>query len=171
MSGYTIRTLRPEDAVALLTFEQDNRAWFERHVEPRGDDFYTPEGVRHHISQYLDAHERGTWHPCLILDHDGRPIGRANLKEIERDIGSAEVGYRIAQAQAGKGLATAALRHLVELARTQWQLRRLHAHVASRNQASARVLERCGFTPVAGAESLATIDGGAVGVQQFSLDL
>lgn len=171
MSAFTIRTLRPEDASQLLTFERDNRTWFERHVDPRPAGFYTHDGVRDHIRQFLDAHERGTLHPCLILDRDGQLVGRCNLKDIDQGIGTAEVGYRIAQHQVGQGLATAALEYLIGLARAQWRLARLCAYVAQANTASARVLERCGFSREARTENVSTVAGVAVDGHRFALSL
>lgn len=145
MSAFHIRTLAHDDAAPLLRFELDNRAWFERQIEPRGDVFYSAAGVRAHIAEFLDAFAAGTRHPCVIVDGNGAVIGRANLKAIDRQAGGAEVGYRIAASHAGQGLATAAVRHLVALARAQWRLERLYAHVLPANLASARVLEKCLF--------------------------
>lgn len=152
MSAFHIRTLQIEDAAQLLRFEIDNRAWFERHIEPRGDAFYSEAGVRAHIAEFLDAFARGTRHPCVIVDADGAVIGRANLKEIDHQAGAAEVGYRIAASHAGQGLATAAVRHLVALARAHWRLEHLHAYVLNANLASARVLEKCLFARAAAQE-------------------
>jgi ribosomal-protein-alanine N-acetyltransferase len=146
VNAFHIRTLHQDDAGPLLQFEQDNRHWFERHIASRGEAFYSPGGVREHIQQFLDAHANGTLHPCVILAEDGAIIGRANLKDIDLCAGTAEVGYRIAESQVGKGLATHAVRHLVDLARSSWQLKQLFAYVADRNRASARVLEKCMFT-------------------------
>lgn len=145
MTRFHIRTLNQQDASALLQFETANRAWFEQHIEPRGEAFYSQSGVQEHVDQFLASHAAGTLHPCLIVDEGGAIVGRANLKNINQGAASAEAGYRIAQACVGKGLATKALRHLIELARDTWELGHLHAWVSSTNPASARVLEKCGF--------------------------
>lgn len=145
MNDILIRTLQAEDAAPLLQFELENRGWFERHIAPRAQEFYTPQGVRRHIEQYLDGYASGAWHPCVMLDGQGRIVGRANLKDIDRQAASAEAGYRIASDQTGKGLATQALRHLIALADQRWRLRCLLAYVTDENLASARVLHKCGF--------------------------
>lgn len=145
MTPISIRTLQPEDKPELLRFEQDNRDWFERHVDPRGDAFYTTDGVHAHVTEYLAAYARSTWHPCVVVDQSGAIVGRANLKDIDLAAGSAEVGYRMAQQCVGKGLATAAVLHLIELARSHWKLDRLVAYVSDDNIASASVLTKCGF--------------------------
>jgi ribosomal-protein-alanine N-acetyltransferase len=140
-----IRSLRIDDVERLFQFEQDNRRWFERHIAPRGDAFYSSEGVREHIKQFLEAKQKGQFHPCLLVDEGGSVIGRANLKNIDQGNGTAEVGYRIAESHVGQGLATEAVLHLIGLARGSWQLKELVAYVAHRNLVSARVVEKCGF--------------------------
>lgn len=153
MDGVKIRTLRHDDAARLLEFERAHRHWFEQHIEPRGDAFYSPDGVREHIAGFLDAHAAGCFHPCVLTAADGAIIGRANLKNIVRHAGSAEIGYRIAQDRVGQGLATLAVHHLIALAGSSWQLSRLTALVRVKNAASARVLEKCGFARSAFAEN------------------
>lgn len=145
MKAITIRTLQADDVEALLAFEVQNREWFERHIDARGSDFYSLHGIRAHIAAYLAGFVAGTWHPFVIEDPQGKIIGRANLKDIDRAGFRAEVGYRIAEDACGEGLATRALEHLIGVARSQWKLRQLLASVYASNLGSARVLERCGF--------------------------
>jgi len=57
------------------------------------------------------------------------------------DPGEREVTYWIGRSYWGKGIATAALEALLAVDRS----RPVHAHVASDNIASRRVLEKCGF--------------------------
>ena len=171
MSIFTIRTLRPGDAAPLLAFEQANRAWFERHIDRRPDDFYSLDGIHAHVAQFLDANAQGRMHPCIIVDEHGQLIGRANLKDIDREQGVAEVGYRIGEQQAGKGLATAALRHLIDLAKNEWQLASLCAYAIDGNAASIRVLERCGFVRGMAVPDIAIVEGNVVDGHAYALDL
>jgi RimJ/RimL family protein N-acetyltransferase len=64
-----------------------------------------------------------------------------NMGSFERD-GLREVGYWIARAHWGRGVATAALREFLAVDTH----RPLHARVATHNTGSRRVLEKCGFT-------------------------
>jgi ribosomal-protein-alanine N-acetyltransferase len=59
---------------------------------------------------------------------------------------SAEVGYWIAEPFWGRGIATRALRALSEWVFATTPLVRLYAHVFAWNPASARVLEKAGYT-------------------------
>ena len=146
MKAINIRTLQADDVEALLAFELENRDWFERHIDSRGSAFYSVQGITTHISAFLNGFATGNWHPFVIEDPQGRIIGRANLKDIDRAGFRAEVGYRIAEEACGQGLATRALEHLIRVAQTQWKLRELVASVYASNLGSAKVLERCGFT-------------------------
>ncbi|WP_229427022.1 GNAT family N-acetyltransferase [Massilia atriviolacea] len=170
-SSHTMRTLAQDDADALLAFELANRAWFERHVEARDRAFYSAQGVARHIADYLDRHAAGAWHPCVLLDAEGRIVGRANLKDIDRAEGSAEVGYRIAHDQTGKGLATFALKNLIELARATWQLKELRAEITHANQGSAAVLRKCGFVHARELPRLAMVDNSWVDGALYLRDL
>jgi [ribosomal protein S5]-alanine N-acetyltransferase len=63
----------------------------------------------------------------------------------ERD-GTAAFGYWLGRAYWGRGIATEAARMLSDHALGSGRLRRLEASVFAENLASARVLEKCGFT-------------------------
>lgn len=145
MQTFNIRTLERTDSEALLAFETLNRDWFESHIDPRPPSFYSPQGVADHIEGYLSGFALGTWHPFVIEDASGEIVGRANLKDINSMQGSAEVGYRIGQRHCAQGLATLALRHLIQEARERWGLGLLVAYVYEGNVGSRKVLGRCGF--------------------------
>jgi ribosomal-protein-alanine N-acetyltransferase len=146
MHSYNVRPLLSTDAESLLKFEVENREWFETHIDPRAPSFYSLQGVKEHIQSYLDGLAAGSWQPFVIEDGNGQIVGRANLKDINLPLGSAEVGYRIARHACGQGLATLALKHLIVEAKSRWQLTQLIAEVYEENSASRKVLERCGFS-------------------------
>lgn len=145
MKPFLIRELTPADTEALLAFEVRNREWFESHIDAREPDFYSLQGVAEHIDCYLADFAIGVWHPFVIEDCSGRIVGRANLKGISSSGQTAEVGYRIDQEACGQGLATMALRHMIEQAKERWGLAQLVAYVFEENLGSRKVLERCGF--------------------------
>ncbi len=145
MQTFNIRTLENTDVDALLAFEIHNREWFESHIDARAPSFYSLQGVAEHIDCYVSGFAAGTWHPFVIEDSSGAIVGRANLKNINLPKGSAEVGYRIDQHFCGQGLATLALKHLIQEAQAHWNLTHLFAHVYETNIGSRTVLTRCGF--------------------------
>lgn len=155
MEAFKVRELRHTDIDALLAFEIHNREWFESHIDARDPAFYSVQGVTEHIDGYLSDFADGTWHPLVIEDATERIVGRANLKSIHAPEGEAQVGYRIDQHLCGQGLATLALRHLIQQAQARWQLRQLVAYVFKENMGSRKVLGRCGFVLERPAENAA----------------
>lgn len=142
---FTLRELKRTDTEALLAFEMHNREWFESQIDPRDPAFYSVQGVTEHIENYLSDFARSAWHSFVIEDANGRIVGRANLKSIHLETRSAEVGYRVDHEYCGQGIATLALKHLIQAAQNRWALTQLVAYVFKKNAGSRKVLERCGF--------------------------
>ncbi|MFI5676897.1 GNAT family N-acetyltransferase [Streptomyces cellulosae] len=138
----TLERLRADHADALLAFEQANRAWFARSVPDRGDAYFTEFAARHQA--LLAEQDTGVCHFHVLLDEEGELIGRINLVDVAQ--GAAELGYRIGESAAGRGLATAAVRQMCRLAGTTYGLVALTARTTLDNRASRTVLERNGFT-------------------------
>jgi RimJ/RimL family protein N-acetyltransferase len=88
------------------------------------------------------------------VELDGLVTG--NVVSWEHD-GERDVGYWIGRQFWGKGIATAALAAFLE----ELDTRPLHAHVATHNVASIRVLEKCGFERT-GDGSTSSVDDGRV---------
>ncbi|MFC9582507.1 GNAT family N-acetyltransferase [Streptomyces yangpuensis] len=139
-----LQRLRAEHAPALLAFEQANRAYFAASVPDRGDAYFADFDARH--AELLAGQAAGRDHLHLIIGGDGEVLGRVNLIDVED--GSAELGFRVAQAAAGRGLATSAVRQVLVLAADTYGLRTLRAAAAVDNAGSRTVLQRTGFLPV-----------------------
>jgi ribosomal-protein-alanine N-acetyltransferase len=80
-----------------------------------------------------------------FISIDGEAVGAISLKNISHSMGYGELGYGIAETHHGKGIATAALRLMIEKIFRETNLRKLIAYVHEENQASRRVLEKLGF--------------------------
>jgi ribosomal-protein-alanine N-acetyltransferase len=145
---FELQRLRPDHEPALLAFEQTNRAYFAESVSDRGDHFYKQFAERHRA--LLAEQETGTCAFHVLVDEDEKVVGRFNLYDIVD--GTAEVGFRVAQRVAGRGVATSALEKLCRIAREQYQLRTLRAGSSNENIASQRVLEKVGFVATGPAE-------------------
>ena len=93
--------------------------------------------------------DRATWtsqHASWVVrDHDGTVIGQVSLHQIDPRNGSAEVGYWLAPAGRGRGLATHALDTAARFAFDVLELARVELFHATGNLASCRVAERAGF--------------------------
>jgi ribosomal-protein-alanine N-acetyltransferase len=143
-----LKRLHAGDAPAVLAFELANRAYFAASVSDRGDGFF--EQFTDRYGALLAEQEAGVCAFYVLLAEDGSVLGRFNLYALED--GTAEVGYRVAQHVAGRGVATATVRELCRLAAARHGLRTLRAAVASGNSASRMVLAKAGFIPVGPAD-------------------
>jgi [ribosomal protein S5]-alanine N-acetyltransferase len=143
-----LQRLHADHAPGVLAFELANRAYFAASVSDRGDEFFDQFTDRH--SDLLAESEAGTGAFYVLVAEDGSVLGRFNLYRF-RD-GTAELGYRVAQHVAGRGVATAAVRELCRLAAARHGLRTLRAATARENAASQKVLAKAGFIPVGPAD-------------------
>ncbi|MET7353343.1 GNAT family N-acetyltransferase [Streptomyces mirabilis] len=143
-----LQRLQAGHASAVLAFELANRAYFAAAVSDRGDDFFDQFADRHNA--LLAEQEADTCAFYVLIAEDGSVLGRFNLVNIEDR--TAELGYRVAQHVAGRGVATATVRNLCQLAATRHGLRTLRAATARENAASQKVLTKAGFVPVGPAD-------------------
>ena len=143
-----LQRLRADHAAAVLAFELANRAYFAGFISDRGDEYFDQFTERYNAS--LAEQEAGIYAGYVLVGEDGSVLGRFNLYEIKD--GTAELGYRVAQQVAGRGVATAAVRELCQLAAAQYGLRTLMAATTHKNVASRKVLIKAGFVPVGPAD-------------------
>ncbi|MFH9064621.1 GNAT family N-acetyltransferase [Streptomyces coeruleorubidus] len=141
----TLERLRADHADAVLAFERENRAYFARTVPDRGDTYFTPAGFAERHRALLEEQHARVCHFHVLLEDDVL-IGRVNL--VDAVDGSAELGYRIGERAAGRGVATAAVAQMCRLAAAEYGLTCLTAKTTLDNAASMKVLTRNGFTPV-----------------------
>ncbi|MER5184156.1 GNAT family N-acetyltransferase [Streptomyces sp. NPDC002896] len=139
-----LERLRADHAPALLAFEQENRQYFARSVSDRGDAYFVEFASRHRA--LLAEQEAGLCHFHVVMNDQGDLVGRVNLVDVEH--GAAELGYRIGESAAGRGIATAAVREACGLAVVAYRLSGLWAVTTLDNRASMAVLEHNGFTAV-----------------------
>jgi ribosomal-protein-alanine N-acetyltransferase len=139
-----LQRLHVGHAPAVLAFELASRAYFAASIPDRGDEFYDQFTDRH--SALLAEQEAGTSAFYVLVAEDGSVLGRFNLYDLED--GTAKLGYRVAQHVAGRGVATATVRELCELAVARHGLRTMRAATAHNNAASQKVLTKAGFVPV-----------------------
>ncbi|MGW7612491.1 GNAT family N-acetyltransferase [Streptomyces sp. NPDC054766] len=136
-----LERLRLDHAPALLAFERENRAYFAASIPDRGDAYFAEFDARHR--ELLADQEAGLDFFHLVVDGAGAVLGRFNLFAVAQ--GSAELGYRVAERAAGRGLATTAVREVCALAATEYGLRTLRARTTADNAGSRTVLARTGF--------------------------
>ncbi|MFC0844474.1 GNAT family N-acetyltransferase [Streptomyces noboritoensis] len=138
-----LQRLHLDHAPALLEFERQNRAYFAASVPDRGDHYFAHFDAR--LAALLAEQATGLCHFHVVVDGGGEVLGRVNLVDVAD--GSADLGYRIAESAAGRGLATASVREVCALAATEYGLTGLRASTTLDNTASQAVLARTGFVP------------------------
>src|SRR5687768_16796906 len=99
---YELQRLTAEQPPALLAFDAANRAGLARTITDRGDDYCAHFAQRH--AAILAEQAAGLHHFHVVVDPAGAVAGRINLVDVAD--GRAELGYRIAESAAGRGLAT-----------------------------------------------------------------
>lgn len=118
--------------------------------EPLHDaDFFTASGQR----RLMRADRRGRRNDAglrlwiyLKEDQSSVPVGNIAISNVVRGaFESCFLGYRLDEKESGKGYMTEAVRKMVEIAFSRFELHRVEANVMPRNTASIRVLEHCGF--------------------------
>lgn len=143
-----LQRLHADHGPAILAFELANRAYFAATIADRGDDFFDQFTARYNA--LLAEQDTGSCACYALVAEDGSVLGRFNLVDIEDHC--AELGYRVAQHSAGRGVATATVRQLCQLAAARHGLRTLRAATSRQNAASQKVLIKAGFRPVGPAD-------------------
>jgi len=141
----TVRLLTEDDAGPLAGLLTANREFFAPYDPPHEEDYYIPSGQHRIVTQLLARHEQGTTVPYGILE-DGELVGRITVNDIVRGaFQSAHLGYWVDQARGGRGVATAAVAAVIDLAFGEAGLHRLQAGTLVDNVRSQKVLARNGF--------------------------
>ncbi|MCZ1019828.1 GNAT family N-acetyltransferase [Streptomyces noursei] len=139
-----MKRLHADHAPAVLAFELANRIYFAASISDRGDDFFDQFPDRYNAS--LAEQEAGSCAFYVLVAEDGSVLGRFNLYDLED--GTARLGYRVAQQVADRGVATATVQELCQLAAARHGLRTLRAATSHDNVASQKVLTKAEFFPV-----------------------
>jgi RimJ/RimL family protein N-acetyltransferase len=103
-----------------------------------------PGFPRQWLARYDEGRADGTKEAFAILDDGDELLGVALAVDVDRASGEAELGYLVAPAARGRGVASAAVARL-----TRWALdeglTRLVLLIAADNVGSRKVAERCGY--------------------------
>jgi len=169
----TLTLLTADDAPALVELETRNRDQLMVGAPARSESWFTEAGQRTTIAHALADREVGRSLPLAIrLEDKGvtRIVGRLNLSGIIRGaFDSASLGYWVDDAVSGRGIATAAVRSAIAVAFGGLGLHRIQAEVKVGNDASARVLEHCGFAEYGLAPSYLRLGGEWADCRLFQL--
>lgn len=120
--------------------------------------------------KHLHAGATGRFEWLIYPSSTRRPAGWVSLRIAERDTASGEIGYSIVRDQRGRGVATEAVRAILEAAFEEAGLSRINAYCVPENAPSRRVLEHAGFTYEGVLPHGATVAGTPVDVLMHRID-
>ncbi len=107
----------------------------------------------------------------LVYLQGGRsPLGWLSLRVSERGLRAGEIGYSVMREHRDRGIATEAVRALVDEAFQQGEVERLSAYCVPENAASRRVLDRLGFRDAGLVHHGASVGGQPVDVLHHVMD-
>lgn len=137
------RKLREEDAQKLYENHLDDevRKWFPN--ECYADPAEALEAARF----FADCVDNGRL-PFVLgveLKETKELIGDTGISEVEGNPEESEVGYCIGQKYRGRGYATELLNAVSGFAAARLGIRAIYGRVVHGNEASAKVLEKCGY--------------------------
>jgi [ribosomal protein S5]-alanine N-acetyltransferase len=141
----TTRLIDLEDAPRLAEVLQLNREFLAPWEPIRPQDYFTVDGQRRVIEEVLRLYEHQAVVPYVILEN-AEVVGRVTLSNVVRGaFQSCSVGFWVASAHNRRGLATNAVREIIDVAFGELGLHRIEAGTLLHNAASQRVLKRNGF--------------------------
>ncbi|WP_295829150.1 GNAT family protein [uncultured Microbacterium sp.] len=137
-----LRPFEESDLEAMAAYRGDAEVCRFLPFEPQ-----TPDDIRGRIGHLFGGTtlegERGG--VVLVIETDGAVIGDLVLFHLDPEAGSAEIGWVLSPAASGRGLATEAVRALIDTAFDVYGLRRLVAQIDADNVRSAALAERLGM--------------------------
>jgi RimJ/RimL family protein N-acetyltransferase len=104
-----------------------------------------PDFAETWLGIYERGRQEGTREAFAAVGEEGEFLGLALVPRIERDAQTAELGYIVAPAARGRGVATATLGLLTDWAFAELDMLRLELLITSANEPSKRVAERNGY--------------------------
>jgi RimJ/RimL family protein N-acetyltransferase len=137
----TVRSWEWRDREAIVRHANNRNVWIN--LRDRFPHPYTPADARNWLESVIGLHPETNF----TIAVDDQAVGGIGFT-VQHDVGyrSAEIGYWLSEEFWGRGIATEALIAVTEHAFANYDLCRLYAHVFEWNAASARVLEKAGYT-------------------------
>ena len=141
--GLTLQLYERRHAPELFSLIDQNRAMLDRWF-PWPASTRAPEDLHGFIDESLarfarqDGFEGG-------LRQDGRLVGGLGVHHVDREVGSGEIGYWLAQAAQGRGVITRAVAGLIRYLFEEDGFERIEIRCHPDNRRSRAVPERLGF--------------------------
>jgi [ribosomal protein S5]-alanine N-acetyltransferase len=141
LTSCEVRVWQPSDLESLVRHANNRKIWLN--VRDRFPHPY----LRAHGQAFIKSAREGGLEHAFAIVVDGAAIGGVGFvqqQDVERV--SAEIGYWLGEAFWGRGIATEAVIAVTRHAIDEHRFTRLFATTFAHNIASARVLEKAGYT-------------------------
>ena len=154
-----------DDVVTLVPLARSLAPRFQWITEPDADTAaftYIPtQPDEAFLERWLGRYEEGweTGERAGFAVDDGELVGFAAFVHLDVELRQGEIGYVIAPAGRGRGLARRAVTLLTAWGFDRLGLERVELRIDSRNTSSQKVAERCGYTHEGTLRSLAFKEG------------
>ena len=148
IQGRKIRLDGPSriDPAHLLDLRIRNQATWNPVSAPVPPGGYTPDFQQRALRAFVKQWRRQRDYVFGVVNRDGELAGLAALESVYFGAyRTANLGFVIDQGQAGQGFATEAVQLLLGFAFNGLMLQRIQAGIQADNEASRRVLVKCGF--------------------------
>src|SRR4249919_3461934 len=109
------------------------------------DDALPPIRIAEHALSQLKMGTPALWCVPFLIVSDNAVLGTCRFRASPAD-GCVEIGYEVAASQRGRGIATQAVRQLIQIATSSDQVKQVVAHIVPENLASSKVVSRLGFS-------------------------
>jgi len=160
--GLILRTLNEKDVPGLLDFFERNSKFFKPWIPEYEKNYYTCDYQILKLEYEKKLKEEGIEFRFYIFDKNipERIIGNVSVSNIIRGVlQSAFLGYSVDEKENKKGIATDAIKRIIEFTFDELKLHRLEANVIPANTASIRVLEKLNFIKEGYSEKYLKING------------
>lgn len=140
--GIALRTFSERDVGALVAAcdDADIVRWMPLLPSP-----YTEQDARWYVTSRSKGFELGTELSFAVVDASDEVLGSAGMSRRDPTNGVSEIGYWVAPWARGRGVATAAVRLLVDWAFDELGDGRVELMASPANTASCRVAEKAGL--------------------------
>jgi len=136
-----LREWKKSDAAALAKIANNKKIW--DNVRDRLPFPYTKKDAKEWLTLVKKQKEPAT---TFCVEADGELAGSIGIT-LKEDVfrKTAEIGYFVGEEYWGKGIATEAIRQMVDYTQKKFDIIRIYAEVFEFNKASMKALEKNGF--------------------------
>lgn len=137
-----LRRMKRTDAEDMYEYAQSEEVTRFLLWSPHESLAYTEQYLQYVQSQYKD----GSFYDwAIVLKAENKMIGTCGFTKIDTDNAVGEIGYVINPAYTSHGYATEAVKRVLSFGFDELELYRIEARYIAGNEASRRVMERCGM--------------------------